>query len=249
MSNPAHLCELFSSIQGEGYLAGRRQVFIRFPGCNIQCSYCDTDHSDSGTFRQETLPGSAEFHALPQPVSLEDVSGTLKKWLALLPGAHHSLSITGGEPLLHGAILEKWLPELRLLLPIHLETNGTLPSQLEKLVSHLDFVAMDMKLPSVSGCQDSIWDLHRQFLEIAYSTQVSVKIVTGSTATAAEISKAVEIISRVDRNIPLFIQPLSLHDGRIGISVPHLLRLQEVASATLNDVRVMPQMHKLLGAL
>lgn len=249
MSNAAHICELFSSIQGEGYLAGRRQIFLRLPGCNLTCSYCDTEHSDSGPFQQETAPGSGEFHQLPQPVPLADLTGTLEKWIGLLPGAHHSISITGGEPLLHADILAEWLPQLRSLLPIHLETNGTLPVQLAALVRHLDFISMDMKLPSASGCPEEIWELHRQFLATAHSSRVSVKIVTGNTATAAEIGRAVEIISQVDRNIPLFLQPLSLPDGRIGISVPHLLRLQELASTMLSDVRVMPQMHKLLGAL
>ncbi|HNS26376.1 MAG TPA: 7-carboxy-7-deazaguanine synthase QueE, partial [Methanobacteriaceae archaeon] len=31
--------EVFSSIQGEGKLVGRRQVFIRFSGCNLDCNY------------------------------------------------------------------------------------------------------------------------------------------------------------------------------------------------------------------
>ncbi|OGU00995.1 MAG: radical SAM protein [Geobacteraceae bacterium GWC2_48_7] len=249
MNNTTHLCELFSSIQGEGYLVGRRQIFIRFPGCNMECRYCDTDHSDSGIFRQETAPGSSEFHHLQQPVALDDILVTIEKWIALLPGTHHSISVTGGEPLLHVDILNQWLPKLRRLLPIHLETNGTLPAQLAELLTHLDYISMDMKLPSASGCGEDIWELHRQFLEIAHSSQVSVKIVAGNTATAAEISKAAEIISQVDRNIPLFIQPLTLLDGRIGISVPHLLKLQELASTALHDVRVVPQMHKLLGAL
>lgn len=249
MNNATHLCELFSSIQGEGYLAGRRQIFIRFPGCNLECRYCDTDHSESGIFRQETAPGSAQFHHLQQPVALDDILVTIEKWIALLPGSHHSISVTGGEPLLHADVLSKWLPKLRRLLPIHLETNGTLPAQLAELLPHLDFISMDMKLPSVSGFQENVWEMHQRFLEIANASQVSVKIVVGSTSTTAEISKAAEIIGQVDRSIPLFIQPLSLPDGRIGISVPHMLKLQESASAVLHDVRVIPQTHKLLGAL
>lgn len=36
--------EIFYSIQGEGYNAGRAAVFIRFSGCNIRCPFCDTKH-------------------------------------------------------------------------------------------------------------------------------------------------------------------------------------------------------------
>ena len=34
--------EKFVSINGEGYLSGRLAIFIRFKGCNLDCSYCDT---------------------------------------------------------------------------------------------------------------------------------------------------------------------------------------------------------------
>ena len=37
-----NIIEIFSSIQGEGKYVGYRQVFIRFSGCNLHCTYCDT---------------------------------------------------------------------------------------------------------------------------------------------------------------------------------------------------------------
>lgn len=249
MNNTVYISEIFSSIQGEGYLAGRRQIFIRLAECNLDCSYCDTDYARQDTCRIETCPGSMEFTRLSQPLSLQDVLQLVKVWCGKLPGAHHSISLTGGEPLLYGDTLVMWLPALRQVLPIHLETNGTMHLALEHVIGQLDYVSMDMKLPSTSGCTEQLWDLHREFLRVSHGRNASVKVVISNDTLINEIEQVCSIITDVDRLTPLFLQPLSVENGGVGISVAHMLRLQEAASARLPDVRVIPQMHRMLGAL
>jgi len=249
MSSPVYISEIFSSIQGEGLLAGRRQLFIRLAECNLDCSYCDTNHARTDSCRIETAPGSAVFTSVPQPLALQQAIDIVSEWCQRLPGAHHSISVTGGEPLLYADSLVEWFSRLRPLLPIHLETNGTMHIALEQVIQHLDYVSMDMKLPSTSGCTEHLWELHRDFLRVAAGHRASVKIVISDESGLDEIQQACDIITDVDSATPLFLQPLSGSDGRIGISVAHLLRLQEAASARLPDVRVIPQMHLMLGAL
>ena len=249
MSNPVYISEIFSSIQGEGYLAGRRQLFIRLAECNLNCSYCDTDHAKADTCRIETSPGSALFSRVPQPLALHNLLDIVKEWCQLLPGAHHSISVTGGEPLMYADSLGEWFILLRPLLPIHLETNGTMHVALEQVIQHLDYVSMDMKLPSTSGCTEHLWRLHRDFLHVADGHNASVKIVIGNGSGVDEIQQVCDIIADVDPATPLFLQPLTDADGGVGISVAHMLRLQEAASARLPDVRIIPQMHRMLGAL
>jgi 7-carboxy-7-deazaguanine synthase len=249
MSNTLPIGEIFSSIQGEGYLAGRRQIFIRMTECNLDCRYCDTEFAVSNSCRVEKAPGSNNFYHLSQPLALSRLMDILTAWTTSLPGAHHSISITGGEPLLFANILAGWLPELRGILPIHLETNGTLPTELERIIDQVDYISMDIKLPSTAGCDEELWNLHHHFLKTACTKNVSVKIVIGDKTDAAEIQRVCTIIAAIRPETPLFLQPLSLPENSCGISAVHLLHLQALASAQLPDVRVIPQMHKLMGVL
>jgi 7-carboxy-7-deazaguanine synthase len=42
------ITEIFLSIQGEGLQSGLPTLFIRFSGCNLRCTYCDTKYSYEG---------------------------------------------------------------------------------------------------------------------------------------------------------------------------------------------------------
>jgi len=249
MSEPVYISEIFSSIQGEGMLAGRRQIFVRLMECNLDCRYCDTNFEKSDICRLESKPGSGTFLDLPQPLQLDKITAILEDWRLQLPGAHHSVSITGGEPLLYADALAEWFPEIRKTLPIHLETNGTMHIALRRVKQHLDYISMDMKLPSTAGCTEQLWDLHALFLQEALGSNVSVKVVVGELTSESEIQRVCDVISAVDKALPLFLQPLSLPDGTVGITAAHILRLQELASSCMPDVRVIPQMHNMLGAL
>jgi len=247
---PAAMVECFSSIQGEGVLVGLRQAFLRFSGCNLNCSFCDTpgmSATPDGCLLEQT-PGRRDFLTVENPVACERILALIQSWTHGRAGIHHSISITGGEPLLHGVHLRDWLPELRRLLPIHLETNGSLPDALAPLIAHLDYIGMDIKLPSASGCP-GLWEEHQRFLEIAAQKKVYVKVVMDASTADWEIERSCELIAGVNRAIPLILQPMTLPDGTISISSLRTLEVQEIAGARLDEVRVIPQTHKFLGVL
>ena len=248
-SKPAQLVELFSSIQGEGPLVGLRQVFLRFHGCNLQCDYCDTELTQPPpSCRMESTPGRRDFFLAANPVHLERVMALLDSWVKGWPGIHHSVSITGGEPLLNHEILLEWLPQLRQYLPIYLETNGVLTDALSPLVPYLDHISMDIKIPSTSGCAD-LWDCHRDFLQAAAGKNVFVKIVVSDATAEWEIERACKTVAAVGRAIPVILQPVSLTNGKIGISPLRMLELQEIAGSLLTEVRIIPQTHKFIDLI
>ncbi len=242
------LIEVFSSLQGEGLFLGYRQIFVRFPGCNLACSYCDTPLAMPEQCRVETEPGSGQFRLIPQPVPFSTLYDLAASWCVDLPDAHHSFSITGGEPLLHAGVLAVWLPRLREILPIYLETNGTLPDALSPLLHLLDYICMDIKLPSVAGTGD-LWEEHRRFLELARETEVSVKMIVGPQTTDQELLMACDLVSDVDPEIPLVLQPQTGRDGTVTVAAVQLLHWQSLAARLLADVRVIPQTHRFMGVL
>jgi 7-carboxy-7-deazaguanine synthase len=243
----ADIIEIFSSIQGEGLLVGYRQIFLRFPECNLNCRYCDTDFKRTMSCQVEKNPGTARMANWDNPIELEQVLKLLASGEKQLPGAHHSISITGGEPLLHEQLLSAWLPELSEILPIHLETNGTLPDQLERLIDDLDWVAMDIKLHSQTG-ERTDWETHRRFLDIARVTNCYVKLVIGEETPDLELQLAADLVNSVERAIPIILQPVTLKD-RVALPTERLLQMQGVISELHHDVRVIPQTHRFMGVL
>jgi|GEM_PF-20442 queuosine biosynthesis protein QueC len=227
----AVITEIFSSMQGEGIFAGSRQIFVRFKECNMECDFCDTPNKSSG---KEYQPAQ-----LMREVMLLDKKN----------GPHHSISLTGGEPLLYADFLKKLLPSLKELgFKTYLETNGTLPEKLRGIIDFVDIVAMDFKLPS-STRSGSYWAEHLEFLRIASAKKVFVKAVVTLDTKKSDIGQTVESIRKIDVNIPLIIQPATpvKKDDKV---IPET-RLREFSEFALNSgikySRVIPQMHKALG--
>lgn len=221
--------EVFLSLQGEGVYAGEPQIFVRFHGCNMHCAFCDTPQSDNA-----------------EEVSLRAV---VNKILDLNKGKKSgTVSVTGGEPLLHSSFLKALLPYLRDNgYKVHLDTNGTLPGKLREIIDFVDVVAMDIKLPSSTGDR-GFWEEHREFLETAKRKGVFVKMVITGETTEGDLKKAVDLVEKADKGIPLILQPVS--KIRDLDKIPEnavLIKWQKSALRKLKDVRIIPQLHKIGG--
>ncbi|MBQ6006687.1 MAG: 7-carboxy-7-deazaguanine synthase QueE [Selenomonadaceae bacterium] len=239
------MIEIFSSIQGEGKYVGCRQIFIRLADCNLNCAYCDTDYRCADYCKVETAAGSMTFRKMKNPLTVEQVAEIVYN---LLEVPTQALSITGGEPLIHWQFIRELSEAVRRFgLKILLETNGTLYDELSKVLDAVDIISMDIKLPSVVG--KDLFELHRRFLEVSRGKEVYVKIVVTGDTTLEEFLSAVRLVASIDRGIMLIIQPVTPCRGVKAISTERLLKLQGEALREVRDVRVIPQTHKLIGAL
>ena len=101
------VAEIFTSINGEGPKAGRLAAFIRFPQCNLSCSFCDTAWANAAD-----CPTTTE--SLSDLVSFVSASGA------------ECITLTGGEPLLQDNIdhLIRGLLAADPDWAIEIETNG-----------------------------------------------------------------------------------------------------------------------------
>ncbi|NJL77959.1 MAG: 7-carboxy-7-deazaguanine synthase QueE [Richelia sp. SM2_1_7] len=257
--NQAHLIEVFSAIQGEGLNVGTRQIFIRFAFCDLRCHFCDSAHTWNApaTCRIEQTPGYRDFEICFNPVSLP----MLIEWVERqnIPCLHDSISLTGGEPLLHAKFLSKFLPQLRLTtgLPIYLESGGHRPEQLAMILPYLDSVGMDLKLPSVSG--ENRWQEHEIFLKLCYEAQIEVflKIIISQNTNPSELKRSAQLVAAVNPTIPVFLQPVTpLKPAEQFTDLPLLaptpqqvIDWQALMKNHLKSVRVVPQTHKMLNQL
>ena len=115
--------EIFHSLQGEGYHSGTPAVFVRFSGCNLRCSFCDTQHQ-TGTM-----------------MSTQEIVDEINKY-PMAP----MVVLTGGEPSLF--VDEAFVAELKQQTgkKIAIETNGTRP-----LPNNLDWVTLSPKTAFEGG--------------------------------------------------------------------------------------------------
>ena len=255
----ARLIEVFSAIQGEGLNVGTRQIFIRFALCDLRCHFCDSAHTWSvpSTCRFERSPGVRDFEIHSNPVPLNILLEAVER--QNLPGLHDSISLTGGEPLLHAPFLVQFLPQVRYStgLPIYLETGGHRPEQLATILPYIDSVGMDLKLPSVSG--ENRFSEHEEFLQRCHraSVEVFVKLIISSQTDTDELKRAAELVAAVNPEIPVFLQPVTPLEpfqqfGEIQVLAPtpeQVLTWQALMKRSLKQVRVVPQTHKMLNQL
>ena len=219
----AKIAEIFDSVQGEGLYLGEKQIFVRFFNCNLSCAYCDTKFNRFTEYEPQEL--------------FEEIK--------LYRDKYHSISFTGGEPLLYGDFLKEILGLTSGRGYRHyLETNGTLFFELEKLIDRIDIIAMDLKFPSSTG-MGNLWQLHRKFLKIAARKEVFLKAIICQVTSEEDLQEGLAMIKEISPFSVLVLQANSYENQ--GVLQEKLLNFKEIANQQGVVTCIIPQIHKIMG--
>jgi len=102
-----YLIEIYKSVQGESSFAGRPCIFVRLAGCNLRCSWCDSEYTFSGGYK----------------ATEDEIAGEIKKLAPV-----KLIEFTGGEPLLQERELVPLMERLlREGYELMIETSGERP--------------------------------------------------------------------------------------------------------------------------
>lgn len=118
--------EIFGSIDGEGLRTGELATFIRLAGCNLRCTYCDTNYA------LKCNQGSE--------MTIEEIINKAKEI------GFKNITLTGGEPLIHRNV-KKLIDELlNNEFKVNIETNGSI--DITPYINKNLLITMDYKTPA-----------------------------------------------------------------------------------------------------
>ena len=217
------ITEIYKSLQGESTYAGLPCIFVRLTGCNLRCSWCDSEYTFVGG----------------RKMTQQEIFNDIKR----LSPNEGLIEITGGEPLLQGRELFPLMEQLlQTGYQVLLETSGERP--LQRVPAEVIKI-VDVKCPD-SGEPDTF---HMENLS-ALTARDEVKFVMSSRADyvfARDFTREHNLAKRV--NAVLF-SPAFRKDASGARDTSHcLLDPQDLAQWMLADnvpARLSLQLHKFI---
>ena len=232
------LFEIFTSVEGEGILYGTKTLFVRLAGCPFTCFYCDTKESlplDSGT----------EY-------TIEDANQLID---SNLKNQTYKVNFTGGDPLIQHeavALLAKHIQDKKI--PTYLESSCFDIDRFNHVLPFFDIVKIEFKTKDSDFVDSKQYEKFightMKCLESSVKTKkiTYIKIVVSSKTQLNEFEELTnqifDVISKDDID-GFVIQPT------YGVSEPSLdllLNLYDIVYPYYIDVKVVPQLHKFIGA-
>ncbi|NJE75723.1 7-carboxy-7-deazaguanine synthase QueE [Thermococcus sp. ES12] len=249
------MAEVFNSWQGEGGSVpgsafGRRQIFVRFAGCDLNCLWCDSREYINASrvfrWRSEVEPFTGKFEYRPNPARLDEVVEAI---LRLDTGDIHSISYTGGEPTLQIRPLKALMGKMKSLgFDNFLETHGGLPELVKEVANLTDYASVDIKDETAKATEDWRSLVLREVESVRILKEAGVKVYAKLVVTSETRPENVRWYAELLKGLaPLVIQPRE----PIEISQEKLMNLYREAALVMGrkNVGLSFQVHKYLNVL
>ncbi|ADR19470.1 7-carboxy-7-deazaguanine synthase QueE [Calditerrivibrio nitroreducens] len=228
-SSEGFIKEVFTSIQGEGKYVGALQLFVRFSGCSIGCKGCDTDYSFTDSF---DFNGTS---VLSNPIKPERLACIIYDHIK--PNSIHSISITGGEPLLQKDFLKELIFYLKGYgYRIFLETSGFFIDRLNEVGDMVDIISLDFKLGESFGVEFSLDEIRKIKDEI--KNKIYIKIVIKNNldfVVGRKILDGLALLNKTEFYLHFYDNCIKINQG-----------IMDYFYSNGVDVFYVPQLHKLL---
>ena len=200
-------------------------------GCNLRCPFC---HNPALVFNPPE----------DERISEEELFAFLKKRQGILDG----VAITGGEPLLHSDIGEFIAKIKSMGYKVKLDTNGTFPERLEKILSegNVDYVAMDLKntfdkYAETVGIDGFDVELVKRSIKVIKDSGVAHEFRTTVVSPLHSASDFEQIAKQVEGSEKYFLQGFvdsgALLNGEGLSAMPH----DELEKALESAKKIIPQ--------
>lgn len=235
----ARISEIFTSIEGEGIFVGKKTLFIRFSGCHLKCKWCDTKYAlplDSGTEYQ-----------------IDEIEDLI---LRELQPFTYKVNFTGGEPLLQtDALIElAGFIKKQTSLKTYIESSCFDSELFSKVLPYIDICKIEFKTADSKVVDNKDYDnllLNEiKCLELAVESNKTtyIKIVVTNSTHLDSFKNLVYNISKKIKPsdiLSFIIQPSHVIDQP---SVNKLLNIYDIVQPIFPEVRIIPQLHKEIGA-
>ncbi len=231
------LFEVFTSVEGEGLFYGTKTLFVRLAGCPFTCFYCDT---------VEALP--------PDSGTEYDVDSACRLIDDSLVQNTFKVNFTGGDPLLqHRAVAEMARHVQSRGIPTYLESSCFDSARFDHVLPFIDIAKIELKTRDSGFADERHYDGLIENAVACLRSAVSSKrrtyikiVVSARTAPDDFEDLAGRVLDVTTDGISGFvIQPTY---GTEEPSLEQLMGFYDLTYPRYPDVRIVPQLHKFIGA-
>jgi 7-carboxy-7-deazaguanine synthase len=231
--------EIFTSVEGEGIFIGKKTLFIRLSGCHLKCRWCDTRYAlplDSGIDYQ-----------------VEEIKDMIVKELQPFT---YKVNFTGGEPLLQIEAVIQLADFIKrhTNLKTYIESSCFDSELFSKILPYMDICKVEFKTEDSKVVEDEHYDnlLLNEFrcLELAVQNNKTtyIKIVVTNSTKLDSFKNLVYNISKKIRTSDIMGFVIQPSDSIDQPTVNKLLDVYDIVQPMYPEVRIIPQLHKVIGA-